>query len=41
MAGKPVEGWTAERHDILVQRTKGVRTTMESYRVTACPEFEE
>lgn len=32
----PVEGWTAERRDI---RTNG-RTGTESYKVSACPQFD-
>lgn len=39
--GKPVEGWTAERRDILVQDTSpgGEKKRIESYQVITCPEF--
>lgn len=34
---EPVKGWIAERRDLLIQKDD----RMESYRVLACPEFEE
>lgn len=39
--GKPVEGWVAERRDILVQATRpgGGKKPVESYQVITCPEF--
>lgn len=39
--GKPVEGWTAERRDILVQPTRpgGEKKRLESYCVITCPAF--
>lgn len=39
--GKPVEGWVAERRDILVQPTRpgGEKKRLESYCVITCPAF--
>lgn len=39
--GKPVEGWVAERRDILVQATSpgGEKKRIESYCVITCPAF--
>lgn len=39
--GKPVEGWVAERRDILVQATSpgGEKKRIESYQVITCPAF--
>ena len=39
--GKPVEGWVAERRDILIQATSpgGEKKRIESYQVITCPEF--
>ena len=39
--GRPVEGWEAERRDILVQATKptGEKKRIESYCVITCPAF--
>lgn len=39
----PVPGWTAERRDVQIQKDsrRRVNGDLESYRVLACPEFEE
>lgn len=39
--GRPVEGWVAERRDILVQATSpgGEKKRIESYQVITCPAF--
>jgi hypothetical protein len=38
-----VPGWTAERRDVQIQKDsrRRVNGDLESYRVLACPEFEE
>lgn len=38
--GRPVDGWTAQRRDVLLQRPYGLNELVESYRVENCPRFE-
>ena len=41
-AHQPVEGWVAERRDLKLRgKNNQVLHMIESYRVLACPEFEE
>lgn len=38
---QPVEGWTAEPVKISVRNENGVYREIETYHITACPEFEK
>lgn len=38
---EPVKGWEAERRDLYVENKSSGYKPAESYRVLACPEFEE
>ena len=40
-SGEPVKGWEAVRRDVLIPRGARKNVLSESYRVRACPMFEE